>query len=217
MIYDWKAGMKDKNKIQKRKNYAILQNTAGFILGALFTILILTFFPKLGQSLPQEPNYSRIITTNTSENLGVGLEYYLCEVTNFYEAHITILSIIIGLILTVGFIYIYQVSKNYVDDMVTEALDRKPFQTTLNILVSRIVNKVTEKRIKELSTENNIPELLQMQEELNDLLEIREDLKKMVEQCVVERIVFLEKTNTDASYAPRKETSQKLSNQVELK
>jgi hypothetical protein len=61
----------------------------------------------------QELGKDKINDKKTGEVESIGPEVFLCEITAFYERVITILSIIIGLILGLNFLYIHHTSRPY--------------------------------------------------------------------------------------------------------
>ena len=135
---------------------------------------------------PSEPNNIVIEQQKTAEQdtgtaKTVGPEFYLCEITTFYERVIIILSIIIGLILGLNFLYIHSTSKKQADDMAREALKEESFLI--------IFDKLIYKQFIKARDEGVISEIFETLDE-ND-----------------ERIKFLENAITEKSYNSLKETS----------
>jgi hypothetical protein len=96
----------------------------------------------------------------------VGPEFYLCEITTFYERVITILSIIIFLILGLNFLYIHRSSKSQSEEMAVEALESKPFRITLKNMIVTEVNEF-------IDTEDEIPDLKKRIEFLEEQVNIK--------------------------------------------
>ena len=121
--------------------------------------------------------------TNMTDPMGrvdnLGSEFYLSQITSFYQNLIAWLFAIIGVILVVNFVYIVFSSRRQAEDMAEQALERPGF---LAYLDQRIQKEVGEKWTNE-STANIEADI--------------EDIKARVE--------FLEESGTDKSYGPLKE------------
>jgi hypothetical protein len=128
---------------------------------------------------PCEPNnvvieQEKATENNTGTAKTVGPEFYLCEITTFYERVITILSIIIGLILGLNFLYIHHTSRKQAEDMARDALKDESFRISLDDLI--------KKRFTEARDQGPISEIFEVLDELDG------------------RIRFLEKAITEKSY-----------------
>jgi len=128
-------------------------------------------------------NYSlnNIVKEEKIDKKNIGPEVYLCEITNFYERVITILSILIGVILGVNFLYLHSTSKRQAEDLAREALKEDAFAIKLDKLIKE--HFATEKK------EGDIAEFLQGVEEITQKTE---EFDK--------RLEFIEKAITDNSY-----------------
>lgn len=94
---------------------------------------------------PSEPNnivieQEKTTGQDTSTVKTVGPEFYLSEITTFYERVITILSIIIFLILGLNFLYIHRSSRSQSEEMAVEALESKSFQIRLKNMLAKEAN-----------------------------------------------------------------------------
>lgn len=121
---------------------------------------------------PCEPNniaieQEKTTGQNTSTAKTVGPEFYLYEITNFYERIITILSIIIGLILGLNFLYIHRTSKKQAEDMAREALKEQSFGIILD-------KKIGDLFIESKNT-GDISELFEALEEIQERTKYLED------------------------------------------
>ena len=113
----------------------------------------------------------------------VGVDFYLCEITDFYESLITILFSTIGITLFIGFLYVYNASKRRADDMARNALDEGSFKIKLDDQI--------DKAVAMKFTDNNLPEMVE---------EIEYTLNQIGEEKIIKRIKFLENEITKSSY-----------------
>jgi len=110
--------------------------------------------------------------TNPTTTIDTGV--YLCEITNFYERVITILSVIIGLILGLNFLYIHVTSKKQAGEMAREALKDESFE----IKLEKMIETCFAKSIRE-----------------GDIADFGEELED-----IDKRLEFLEKAITKTSF-----------------
>ncbi len=101
-------------------------------------------------------------------------EFYLCEISDFYESLITVLYSTIGILLVVSFIYVYTRSRSHAEEMAREALKEEAFLIALKDKIQRSFTA--------LKNEGEIADLIEKTSDLN------------------ERIEFLEKAITKQSY-----------------
>lgn len=139
---------------------------------------------------PSEPNNIVIEQEKTTEKTTntakiVGPEFYLSEITSFYECVITILFGIIGILLVISFAYVYVVSKREAQEMVIEALSDRPFRRELDDLV--------KSGFLELKNKGDIPDIL------NELEKIEERITDDSEKTN-KRLELLENVMTKNSY-----------------
>ncbi len=109
-----------------------------------------------------------------SEEGSVRPEFYLSEITDFYEIVIIILSTSIFIILGLVFFYSMRISKSQADEMVMEAIRKKTFD-------DRLSNMIDERFIESKNK--------------GDIADILEDLVGFGE-----RLEFLEEQSTIKSY-----------------
>jgi hypothetical protein len=106
----------------------------------------------------------------------IGPEVYLCEITSFYERIITILSIIIGLILGLNFLYIHVTSKRQAEDMARSALAEDSFKIKLE--------KMMDDAFVTAKNKGDIKDIFEQLAELNDnVFEINERVKYLEENA----------------------------------
>lgn len=82
----------------------------------------------------------------------VGPEFYLCEITAFYQQIITILFGVIAILLALSFAYVYFTSKKQAEEMARDALEEKSF----NIILQNMIAKGADEFIDRYS---GIPDL----------------------------------------------------------
>lgn len=86
-------------------------------------------------------NQYKIVEDKTTPTTSIGVDVYLCEITSFYERVITILSVIIGLILGLNFLYIHVTSKKQAEEMAREALKDESFEIKLEKVIETCFTK----------------------------------------------------------------------------
>ena len=137
---------------------------------ALIIILYGGFLTYFCMAKPCEPNnivieQEKTGGQNTSTEKTVGPEFYLSEITDFYEIVIIILSTVIFIILVISFVYVHLTSKIQAEDMARDALETKSFQIILKHLIAtgadEFINRFSEipdleKRIEFLEEQANI-------------------------------------------------------------
>jgi len=109
---------------------------------ALIIILYGGFLTYFCMAKPCEPNnivieQEKTIGQNTGKARIVGSEFYLYEITNFYKLIITLLFGVIAFLLVFSFIYVHLTSKIQAEDMASEALNTKSFQTNLENTINQ--------------------------------------------------------------------------------
>ena len=113
-------------------------------LGMVLIILLYgTFLTYFCIAKPAEPNnivieQDKTTGENTSTAKIVGPEFYLSEITAFYERIITILFGVLGFLLVFSFLYVHLTSRRQAEEMARDALETKSFQIILkNMIVTR--------------------------------------------------------------------------------
>ncbi len=127
-----------------------------------------------------------ILEKNFDDGVGqkskIGVDFYLCEITDFYESLVTILFSTIGIILFFGFLYVYNASRKRADDMARNALKEDSFKIKLN--------KQIDEAVASIFAANNTSEKIEEYE-----YKLEETNSK-----IIPRIKFLEKEITKLSY-----------------
>jgi len=186
----------------------------GVLLGLVFGWMSMYFYVARHTVHAQKPNVENVDTTllnsqnpvqtkdgvivisdlenGIEKKAKVGVDFYLCEITDFYESMITTLFSTIGIILIIGFVYVYNASKKQADDMARSALSEESFKIKLKDQINKIVDEKTKTEVAKLSSENNIPEIAELYQD-NILYQYNLD-------DITKRIDFLDKTMTDFSY-----------------
>lgn len=100
------------------------------------------------------------ININVPSDNANDLQFFISEITDFYEFIITLLLGIIAAILAVSFIYLSSTSKLQAQEMATDALESKPFAIVLD-------NKISE-RMNRLKNEDEISVILAKIPKLED-------------------------------------------------
>lgn len=168
----------------------VIRDFTGILLGIIVGIAIYHFYINLktspnksllniGTNNPQtvdinSVNPSSTVVINANEKKNLSSEFYLCEISDFYESLITVLYSTIGILLVVSFIYVYTRSKSHAEEIAREALQEEAFQITLKDKIQKSFN--------ELKNEGEIADLIESMSGLSD------------------RIDFLEKAVTEKSY-----------------
>lgn len=189
----------------KRFSLSLSGGLLGVMLGFIIGGMAMYYYVANFSPYAQKPNVRNIDTAllsignpisdkerglddNVGQKTRSGVDFYLCEITDFYESLVTILFSTIGIILFVGFLYVYNASRKRADDMARNALDEDSFKIKLDKKIDDTVAKI--------STDNNLPELF---EEIEYKLNLIDDKK------IVDRIAFLEKEITKLSYPSGKD------------
>lgn len=167
----------------KRFCLSITGGLLGVFLGFVFGYMSMYFYVARRSVYAQKPDVGNVDTTLLDTQNKVGVDFYLCEITDFYESLITILFSTIGITLVIGFLYVYNASKRRADDMAINALDEDSFKIKLEKQIDDAVAKI--------SADNNLPEMI---EELDYLL------NQIGEEKIIKRVKFLEKEITKLSY-----------------
>ena len=150
-----------------------LKNRLRFWLYLVLIILLYgSFLTYFCMAKPYEPNnivikQEKTTGQDTSTVKTLGPEFYLSEITSFYERVITILSIIIFLILGLNFLYIHHSSRSQSEEMAVEALESKSFQIRLKHTIAKEANEFIDMYAK-------IPELEKRIEFLEETLNIQD-------------------------------------------
>lgn len=124
-----------------------LKNRLRFWLYLVLIILLYgSFLTYFCMAKPFEPNnivieQEKTTGQDTSTVKTFGPEFYLSEITSFYERIITILSIIIFLILGLNFLYIHRSSRSQSEEMAVEAIESKSFQIRLKNMMAKEANE----------------------------------------------------------------------------
>jgi len=139
-----------------------------------------TQIEDVNKTIDDLPWYDKKVNKqNINQSKSVG-PVYLSEITAFYERIITILSIIIGLILGLNFLYLHHTSRNQAEDMARDSLKTESFQIILKNRIAtgadEFINRYSkipdlEKRIEFLEEQLNIQgyELSdEVEDEVND-------------------------------------------------
>lgn len=139
---------------------------------ALIIFLYGGFLTYFCLAKPSEPNniaieQEKTTGQNTSTAKTVGPEFYLSEITTFYERVITILFGIIGVLLVFSFVYVHLTSKKQAEDMAREALDYESFRI---VLAQKIDDRFTESK-----NTGDIGDIFEKQEELDKRIEFLEE------------------------------------------
>ena len=130
-----------------------------------------------------EPNqFSKEITgKGVDTKTSIGPETYLCEITDFYELVILLLSTAIFIILGLIFVFVIRTSKFEAIEKAKEALDHPLFKEELNRLIGKCLADAT--------TKGDIGEIFtNVTERLGEIEQIKA------------RLDLLEKTETKESY-----------------
>ncbi len=171
----------------------------GVILGFIIGGMAMYYYVANFSPYAQKPNVRNVNTAllgienptsdkekglgdNVEQKAKVGVDFYLCEITDFYENLITILFSTIGITLVIGFLYVYNASKRRADDMARNALDEESFVIKLD--------KRIDKAVAKISTQSGIPEMIEEIEYMN----------QMGKEGIMDRIEVLEKEITKFSY-----------------
>ena len=137
------------------------------VVGILLYGGFLTYFCM---AKPCEPNnmlieQEKTTGQNTSTAKNFGPEFYLSEITNFYETVIIILSTVIFVILGLTFVYVHRSSKSQAEEMARDALETKSFEIILKNMIAEGADEFIEmysgipeleKRIEFLEEQANI-------------------------------------------------------------
>ena len=151
----------------------------GFIAYASQTVPQLQAVPQVQvqknsvvDASPSQKNVIKAFFNNTDPSFE---EFYLSQITSFYQQIITLLSVIIGIILIISFLYLHFTSRMKAEEMAHNALEAKSFQIILGTSI--------DKKFVELKNEGG---------DISDLYEKVRDLE--------ERAAFLEKQLNEKSY-----------------
>jgi len=174
----------------KRFCLSLTGGLLGVFLGFVFGCMLMYFYMDRHSVYAQRPdignvNAALLDTQNsaqTKDGIKVGVDFYLCEITDFYESLITVLFSAIGIILFVGFLYVYNASRKRADDMARNVLDEESFVIKLE--------KKIDKAVAKISTQSGIPEMIEEIEYMN----------QMGKEGIMDRIEILEKEITKLSY-----------------
>lgn len=139
------------------------------VVGILLYGGFLTYFCM---AKPCEPNnivieQEKTSGKNTSTAKNVGPEFYLSEITNFYETVIIILSTVIFVILGLIFFYSMRISKNQAEEVVMEAMGKKTFDYRLKEMISE--------RFIESKNKGDIAGILEGLEEIDERIKFLEE------------------------------------------
>lgn len=167
----------------KRFCLSLTGGLLGVFLGFVFGCMLMYFYVARCSVYAQKPDVGNVDTTLLDTQNKVGVDFYLCEITGFYESLITILFSTIGIILFVGFLYVYNASRKRADDMARNALDEDSFKIKLKEQIKDAVAKIR--------SDNNLPEMIE---------ELEYTLNQIGAKKIIDRIEFLEKEITDSSY-----------------
>jgi hypothetical protein len=116
------------------------------------------------------------------EEAKIGVDFYLCEITDFYDGLISTLFSAIGIILGIGFIFLVRTSRTHAEEMARSSLGGKAFKIELKKLVDDEI------------ASNSIP----------DMIEYVEETKKNIDLYQInDRINFLEQNITTSSYSTK--------------
>ncbi len=132
-------------------------NRAKFGL-ALIIMLYVGFMAYFCMGKPEPNNIvieqEKTSGQNTNTVKTIGAEFYLSEITDFYEIVIIILFSMIFVILGLGFLYSMHISKSGARDMVDMALKDPSFDEKLNRIISdRFTASKNEGDIADICTE----------------------------------------------------------------
>lgn len=189
---DWKGIMKGDFK---RFCLSLTGGLLGVILGFIVGCMLMYFYVARHSVYAQKPDVENVDTVllNTQNSAQtkdgiekkakVGIDFYLCEITDFYESLITILFSTIGITLVIGFFYVYNASRKRADDMARNALDEDSFKIKLKEQIKDAVAKIR--------SDNNLPEMVE---------ELEYTLNQISAKKIIDRIDFLEKNITKSSY-----------------
>lgn len=145
-------------------------------LGIVLTILIYgTFLTYFCIAKPVEPNnivigQDKTSGEDTSKVKLVTAEFYLREITAFYERIITILFGVLGFLLVFSFLYVHLTSRTKTEEMAIEALESKSFQIRLQHMIAKGADEFIEGYYSDLEERVNFLEeqINKQSYELND-------------------------------------------------
>lgn len=138
-------------------------NRQGLWLGmALIIFLYGSFLTYFCVAKPNEPNNVIIEQGKT-----VGPEFYLSEISDFYEIVIIILSTAIFVILGLVFFYSMRISEDQAKEIVMEAIEKKSFDNRLK--------KMIDERFIESKNKGDIAGILEGLEEIDERIKFLEE------------------------------------------
>lgn len=133
---------------------------------AVIIFLGISFLTYFCVAKSNEPN-SVVIEQKTNTTKTIGPEVYLCEITDFYETLIIILSTMIFVILGLVFFYSMRISRSQAEEIVMETIEKKSFDGRLKIMI--------DERFIESKNKGDIAGILEGLEEMDERINLLEE------------------------------------------